>query len=186
METPLTKAHLEALACVTTVTTKYIHFYNKDLIHGLLTEMCGPQEEEQETPFADDSLAQSIRHACGCLCANIGEMGIQWTCTTMDKISSSPNPGWRREGCMMMDYFISNTAVDYTAQIPMLLKGIINRSVEEEKDILKACWSALTSLFNKNTDEVMLTHISFLSSHLSSVISQAKHRSLSSLLLLIS
>lgn len=87
---------------------------------------------------------------------------------------------------MMIDYFISNTAVDYTAQIPMLLKGIINRSVEEEKDILKACWSALTSLFNKNTDEVMLTHISFLSSHLSSVISQAKHRSHSSLLLLIS
>ena len=85
---------------------------------------------------------------------------------------------------------LAKEAVEREENVPLLsnLAGYISthRSVEEEKDILKACWSALTSLFNKNTDEVMLTHISFLSSHLSSVISQAKHRSHSSLLLLIS
>ncbi|KAK8789928.1 hypothetical protein WA158_006708 [Blastocystis sp. Blastoise] len=176
IQTPLTLPRLEALAAVSTVTSRFIHNYNKSICHSLLEYLCGVQESEEEIPLNDKDIEEGVLKACGALCSNCSDIGVQMTCTAIDKISDSINPGWRRNGMKIMEIFISATEAQFGQQIPLLLKSIINRTGESDMDIVKASWAALTALFTRVPDDELLNHVSFMIDLFSSIISQSRHR----------
>ena len=172
---PLTVSHLYVMRCIMPSTAKYLHFFFNDYVNEFMLELYG-KNDEAETPMKDRELADAISETLRNMVINIQSSGVQWAITCLDKISNYLNNGYRREACLMLASFISDTTADYKEQIQMILRLIIKRAADPDPTVIAAAWKALSLLFTKVKVEDMLPYVSFINNMIATVISTERYK----------
>ncbi len=131
---------------------------------------------------AEDPLTARLAGPKGAaLCAVMGSVSgphaVSWTLHELVKASGDSNATHRRAAFALLQALLSRvTYTDWAAQVPMLLKELINRGSETAAGALKGAWEALSTLLSSLPPEELGQHVDLARSLLSSLNSEARYR----------
>ncbi|RHY34936.1 hypothetical protein DYB32_000549 [Aphanomyces invadans] len=168
LTTPLTQAHVRAIAHIATVSGHVIH-YHIDRIMGVLFT-------EYVTFTGNDVMLSAIKSTLQAVVLSVEDQGVQWLSSEMCKFCESDIVGTRYLACWLISAFCEATTANYTEQVPTFIRYILHRFNDADAAVVQAASQSFNSLNTTIRPEELAKHIDFIRNNLNSMVSDARHR----------
>ena len=169
--TPLLDSNIHALAGVAKVTDETIH-YHFDKILSTLFDECAAAREAQ-----DAGREAILKQTVSDIVLSIKDIGVRWLSVELTKLYCSHEAQIYRElACWTLAEFVSGTTADYSAQLTVFLKNLVQRFADSHEPTLLAVLNALKGLQKTTKLDEMIKHFDFLRNSMNSMVSDARHR----------
>ncbi|RHZ01524.1 hypothetical protein DYB31_000087 [Aphanomyces astaci] len=170
LTTPLTQAHVRAIAHIASVSGHVIH-YHIDRIMGVLFS--------EYVSFAgkhDDIMTTAIKTTLQALVLSVEDQGVQWLSSEMCKFCDSDIVEARYLACWLISAFCQATTANYNEQVPTFIRYILHRFNDADASVVQAASHSFNSLNTTIRPDELAKHIDFIRNNLNSMVSDARHR----------
>ncbi|GMI31680.1 hypothetical protein TrCOL_g1939 [Triparma columacea] len=131
-----------------------------------------------ECDVEDTDRMQQLQGVVRSLSSNIAEDGVNWLVSELAKKCGHDKPHVRKAAVYMLGVFAEERKVygDFSDQVPILLREVLNRLVDESDDVLEANSAALTSVMKSVPPEELVRHVEFSHNLINSLVSEARRK----------
>lgn len=190
---PISDFHARAIGAVAEATGPTLHHYVNRLLPALFEHLVehtdagaapadGGAGADEAAPDADSVVDMDIvmsgpvGRAATSVVLSVQDAGIQWLSTELKKLSAHETAGNRRIACYLIAKFVAETQFDYSEQVPLLLKELMNRLADADATARAQGWRALKALVAAVTPAGLMPHLRFAHQCLCNVVSESRHR----------
>jgi len=131
-----------------------------------------------ECPVDDEERTNELQGIVRSLSSNIAEDGVNWLVSELAKKCGSDKPHVRKAAVYMLGVFATERKVygDFFDQVPILLREVLNRLVDESDEVLEANSAALTSVMVSVPSDELVKHVEFSHNLINSLVSEARRK----------
>ncbi|KAK9804294.1 hypothetical protein WJX72_005256 [[Myrmecia] bisecta] len=133
---PLTSTSIRALGALAEVAGPSIHPHLHSIFPPLLVLAAQHDDIAPAVPAAKEALAK--------VSAGVAEDGVYLLVAELEKALEDPTR--RKAAADIIALFCRTTKLDFQEHIPSLITALITLFMEEEADVLAACWFALVAV----------------------------------------
>ncbi|CAM9376956.1 unnamed protein product, partial [Choristocarpus tenellus] len=177
---PISASHARALGAVAEVTGTFIHYHLSTLLPAVVSELAVLDNQVSQTApdaaLSDLHRLEVLKQSSALLVSYVETVGVNLLCNEMTKMLSTDDPKQRRWAAWLVQQFLAGTQADFEEKVPLLLKELLQRLVDTDRDVLREVWAALKALNARIPAEEMVPHLSFSRTIIASIISDARHR----------
>ncbi|KAH9095800.1 hypothetical protein LEN26_017701 [Aphanomyces euteiches] len=168
LTTPLTHAHVQAIARIAAVSGSVIHYHIDRIMSVLFAEYVNLHENLD--------MAQAIKESLKALALGVEDAGVQWLSSEMCKYCESDTVQMRYLACWLVSTFCESTLTNYNEQVPIFIKYILQRFNDSDPAVVQAASDSFNSLNSTIRPEELSKHIDFMRNNLNALVSDARHR----------
>ncbi|CAM9338279.1 unnamed protein product [Discosporangium mesarthrocarpum] len=181
---PISLSHARALGAAAEVTGSSIHFHLASLVPFAVRELAVLDCEVGSPAGAGAGAGDVVRvekmtalkTSMATLVSSVETVGVNTLCHEMTKMLSKEDAKQRKWAGWLVQQFISGTQADFEQEVPFLLKELLHRLVDTDKEVLVAVWNALKALNAQIPAEEMVCHLTYVKGIIASIISDSRHR----------
>eukprot|EP00520_Triparma_pacifica_P008503 CAMPEP_0118643320 /NCGR_PEP_ID=MMETSP0785-20121206/6328_1 /TAXON_ID=91992 /ORGANISM="Bolidomonas pacifica, Strain CCMP 1866" /LENGTH=2654 /DNA_ID=CAMNT_0006534975 /DNA_START=85 /DNA_END=8046 /DNA_ORIENTATION=+ len=159
------------LSNVIEATGHAIHMHLLTIVPEITNALadCDPEDTER---------LEKLQGIVRSLSSNIAEDGINWLVSELAKKCGHDKPHVRKSAVYMLGVFAEERKVhgDFSDQVPILLREVLNRLVDENGEVLAANSIALTSVMKSVPPEELVRHVEFSHNLINSLVSEARRK----------
>lgn len=174
---PISVAHSRALGAVAEVTGGSIHAHLASIIPAVVAELgrtdCAPADEASNTT---EMKHKALMQAASTLVSSVQTIGVNWLCNEVTRPMSHKDAKHRKWSTWLVEQLLSGSKAEFEGRVPQLLKELLQRLVDTDRDVLTAAWLALKALNARVPPEQLVPHLTFARSIVASIVSDARHR----------
>jgi HEAT repeat protein len=175
LKSPIDLVASKALATIAQVTGQYLHYHFQLIVPSLTSELTLANKE------GGDRL-EAVRTCSAAVMGAAATTGVNFLLIELGKqIENDSDPNKRRWGCWLTEQFLLNTTADYSDYVGVLLKYLLARVADRDRDVLASLLGALMAMGSAFPIEQYTEHIDFISSCISSAASDARFRTAASI-----
>lgn len=174
---PISVAHSRALGAVAEVTGGSIHAHLATIIPAVVAELA--RTDYTSVNEAGEKTLQeheALMHAASTLMSSVQTIGMSWLCNEVTRPMSHKDAGHRKWSTWLVEQLLCGSKAEFEDRVPQLLKELLQRLVDTDRDVLTAAWAALKALNVRVPAEELLPHLTFARSIIVSIVSDARHR----------
>lgn len=132
---------------------------------------------DDESPEELAERFAAIKAAASAVFATVDSQGVGFLLSELSGlIEHEEDPSGRRWGCWILEQFLKGTSADFDEYTPLILRFLMSRVAETNKEVQIAMVDALTALVNASQLDNLMRHIDFMRNCMTSTCSDARHR----------
>ncbi len=184
---PISSQSLRAIGAIAAATSQYLYHHFHFLIPSLVLELCNSSDAiaAASADGTSDELITRFEVLKGAATKVVGSLttvGVHYLTTELGKQIEHDNDNRRRiwgawitEMCFTC-IKTSNSSVDFTEYIAVVLKFLLTRVAAQDTRLLEAVSQALMAISTAVPLDELIKHIEFMRSCIASTASDARHR----------
>uniref|UniRef100_A0A7S1C9J2 TOG domain-containing protein n=1 Tax=Bicosoecida sp. CB-2014 TaxID=1486930 RepID=A0A7S1C9J2_9STRA len=188
---PISDFHARAIGAVAEATGPTLHHYINRLLPPLFEHLVqnggaaaaagaggdgADGDGEEKVVDMDAVMGTPVGVASVAVVLAVQDQGVQWLTTELKKLCSHEDAGNRRIACFLLGRFAAEATVDYSEQVPMILKELVYRLADPDATARGQGWAALKALVAAITPAALMPHLNFARQCLNNVVSDSRHR----------
>ena len=175
---PISLAYAKALSLICTQVGNTINYYYSKLVVILVNELMLCKSNIETDIGGDTSVRfEAVKEAASSVMSSVSSSGLNYIVTDLGKqIENEADPRKRQFGCWLVEQLFRHTKVDISEYLPVLLKYLLGRIVDNDASTLAALSSCLSALSSTISLDVFFDHIDFIKTCLTSAASDSKYK----------
>lgn len=166
---PLSVSDALALGAMFEVSGNTVHYHLHQVMPVLVEELASVCGEQAPSCAAVQRCAISLGKY-------IDDAGVQVFAVQVGQQINSDDATSRQYAVWVLEQFLTHTSADFTEQVPIFLKDLLQRLNDPAEPVLHATSAALRALNARLPMEELVSNLQFTRTVLTSMISDAKHR----------
>ena len=177
---PMSVIASKTLSIVAEVTGAQLNYHFDTLVPQLVRELITSAAEAERATAGSilpTNRFTSVKIAATKVMGSVVTTGVNYLLDELGhQIEHEIDPERRRWGCVLLADFIKASKADYDDYVSIILKYLLGRVADTNRDVLVALSDALTVLCNTVPHEKLIENMNFILSAISSTASDARHR----------
>ena len=171
LKSPMDAVSITALTTIVGVTGEYLHHHFPLIITSLVSELSLPVGQKSAEEL------DAIKLCASTVMGSAGSVGLNFLIIELGKQIENDNDSSKRKwGCWLTQQFVEKTNLDFSDYISVLLKYLLARVADSDREVLTALMGALMALSDHYPVEQYTEQMDFISSCISSAASDARFR----------
>ena len=131
-----------------------------------------------ECPDDDVARLEGLTGVVRSLSSNISKDGVNWLVSEFAKRCGHDKAVFRKSALFMIKIFAEERKVygDFTDELPILLREVLSRLVDDDDAVLEANSAALKAVMASVSPDELVKHVDFSRSLINSLVSEARRR----------
>jgi hypothetical protein len=171
---PISIANALALGSIMEVSGDSVHFYLPQIIPTLIGQVA--EAADMVSSGESDTLLRALKHATRQVVKSVETVGVQVLSVQLGQQLGSDDSRYRTWAAWAEEQFFSSTSADFTEQVAIFLRDLLQRLGDTTEAVLVNVNAALQALNAALPIEELVKHLEFARTVITSLISDAKHR----------
>lgn len=182
---PMTASHALILKAICPATRGHLNYHFSSMVPQLIKELHSSAERQDNATSDGRKLAthDNVRTCAAIVMGATTTSGVNFLVIELGKQIDKSVPNNislevrnRKWAMWLLSQFLSETKADYSEFLTIILRQILCRSADSERQVLESILLALRALSTTMSPDDLMSSIDFIHSCISTAYSDAKHR----------
>jgi HEAT repeat protein len=186
-KSPMALSSAQALASIVEVAGASLVYHYSYVIPSVVSELYAAngaiemmrlEGRDGDEGFKEETERfNAVRGYAVAVMGSVPTAGVNSISTELGRQIEHETDARRRQwGCRLTEMFVRHSKAEYNEYVPIILKYLLGRVAEADKELLQAVVDALLAISTTISLDELVNHIDFMKNCISSTASDARHR----------